>query len=316
MSQTVNAAPIVTPDRSPAPFSGVWGVSLLFTPITGGVMAAINWARLGKPSRGVQSLLTGIVGFLVAEAVNIGLQFSLGALLALVGVFVVNFIFGGILAQMQRAEYQQWVVAHGGKQPSLQHSGCLVGLGIVVVSSAVALGLNLLIQPVAIKVLSQAQPATTFTDASVTLTKPSGWFNVDLAKVSGTLCTQAGSQCLLAGIHGDDLQFVFNRFSSSAFSTLTPQDIDSQLWASLQQNTPSAKEVSNQALKVDGRDADQRIYTFTDATGNQARLLLFIKEDSGTVLRLDVSGSPTAFSQSQHDIDALISGIHFATPKT
>ena len=306
----------VVKDTAPAPFSSVLGMSILFTPLAGGLMAAINWRRFGKPSKGFQALLLGIFGLLLSIAVSVYLQAVVTAsrVLIIVVVLALNLVFGLILSEMQRSDYKRWIVEHGGKAPSLVSGGCLMGIAIIIGATALRLVITSMLVPIAMNVFSHSQPAVIYTDGSVTLTRPSGWLAMNVSDVGSNLCTN--NRCLLGGIQGDDLQFIFRQYNGADYTSLSPQAVDNAVWAGLQRNTPTASVVSAQVLKVDGRDAYQRVYMFS-APGFltviiRIRMLLFVKEDTGSILRLDVGGSQTAYNNASGDIAAVINGIHFA----
>ncbi len=135
--QSTEAASPVTalapPDKPPWNPTLFTGMALVFSFAASGILAGLNWRRLGKPQYMAPTILLSVVGFVVMVGVLMVLPLGEGAARGM--GYLINIGLGGLLTYLQRAAFREWTATHG--VPTAQQSGYLVpaavGLGTLAV---------------------------------------------------------------------------------------------------------------------------------------------------------------------------------------
>jgi len=145
MSESINYEPnmpISKPEEKPPwnPSKFVW-IAIFFTFGAAGIIAGINWKRLGKPDKMMPTIIFSIAGLLVLIGFAIYLPFS-NELVRILGE-AINVGIGFWLSTNQKADYLAWVEAQDEEKP--KEAGCMtpiiVGIGVTLIILALIIGL-------------------------------------------------------------------------------------------------------------------------------------------------------------------------------
>ena len=112
------------------PRGWVYFLSWLFTFGVGGIIAGLNWHRMGKPKLGWWTILLSVVGFTGWLSI-----FNLLPENIRIGIGLVNPIIGDLLYRWQKPAYEEWMAAYDTSQ--VKKPGWIIPIGIGVGSIAV-----------------------------------------------------------------------------------------------------------------------------------------------------------------------------------
>jgi hypothetical protein len=129
--------PVESQAMSPPPGNPPWnpiyfvGLAFLFTFAASGILAGLNWRRLGKPRRMWPTILLSVVGLaalLAGVFTAITLLLASGRLVLSVGYLIINIGLGALLTYLQQPAFNDWVATYG--KPTRKASGCLIPTAI------------------------------------------------------------------------------------------------------------------------------------------------------------------------------------------
>jgi hypothetical protein len=112
-----------TPSGKPPwnPNQFIW-MAFLFSFAASGILAGLNWRRLGRPGRTWPTILLSVAGLVALLATLVPLPVSVGLSVLIAVLF--NIGVGALLTYLQRPAYQEWVAAYG--KLTAEESGCLI----------------------------------------------------------------------------------------------------------------------------------------------------------------------------------------------
>ncbi|NIS79510.1 MAG: tetratricopeptide repeat protein [Anaerolineales bacterium] len=136
--------PSEKPPWNPTLFTGM---AFLFSFAASGILAGINWRRLGKPERTWSTIFLSLAGMAAFLAALTFLPIS-EDLAELVG-YGINIGIGGLLTYLQLPAHKEWTATYG--ETTMKESGYLIPIAVGILT-VVVLGAIILIGPSAITV--------------------------------------------------------------------------------------------------------------------------------------------------------------------
>ncbi len=286
---------------------------LLISSLGAGMVAAINWRRLGKPGFFWPTLIGSGVALVVFYFALPLLPLKADFLL-LAGPFI-NVLFGVALAALQRPAYEAWRTAHGGMHPAFTQSGCStligIGMGAFILGALATFSIFPALLPVAMNVL----PARTFSAGGVSMKVPGAWVELDF---SPETCAQIGAECLFAAAPFEtfpSIAFNVMRVRTISLIPLSADQMEAQVWALYQIQTPSAVSEMRETFKIAGRDAVRRTLRQASDDGHDSMMWIFIQDGWSSVIRIAVQGTSGGFDTYRGRIDAIVNSIRIAAPQ-
>lgn len=111
------------------PMDFIW-IAIVFSFGASGILAGLNWRRLGKPQRTWSTIILSLAGLVGVVAVSILLPAPRGV--AQLAAYAANIGIAVLLMHWQNSSYEEWIAAYG--RPTRKESGCLipvtVGIGV------------------------------------------------------------------------------------------------------------------------------------------------------------------------------------------
>jgi hypothetical protein len=291
---------------STPPFSlaGIIFTGVLMSMLGAGIMAAVNWRRLGREDRFWPTLFLSMAALVLFVFLAAWLPLPAEAIPLVVAVgFNPGFVL--LLARWQRADYLAWVAANRGVRPRLTQSGCSAYITILVGSFLLGGFLWGFVTETVVPLGLSLRPQHTFTGDNLTLSYPGSWFPLEF---NPGVCNVAGTDCLLAAAPlSQDFSMDVIRFRALLFPYVLEQ-FDKELWLSVQLTRPGTELESHEELEVDGRRAIRRIVNVSQ--GSETWMFLLI-QDGSAILRIMASGTASSFIQHRQALEAMIESIHF-----
>lgn len=313
LADTIVVTDIPAPTRAPAtdftstpPFSlaGIILTSILMSPLAAGIMAAVNWRRLGREDRSLPTIILSVAAIVAIVFLFAWLPGDVVPLVVAIGFYAT---FPLLLARWQRADYLTWVTANNGVRPRLSQSGCSTYLAILVGSFLLGISMWGFISGSVIPMALSLRPQNHFTGDNFTLSYPGSWFPLEF---NPGVCNVAGTDCLLAVaplFPSQDFSLDMIRIRALLFPYVLEQ-VDEEVWIFVQSTFPDAELESVDELEVDGRRAIRRIVNVSQ--GSETWMFLLI-QDGSDILRLRASGTTPSFIQHRQELEDTIASINF-----
>lgn len=140
----IPSSPTEKPPWNPTLFTGM---AFLFSFAASGILAGINWRRLGKPERTWPTIFLSLAGMAAFLAALMLLPLSEG--LANIVGYGVNIGIGALLTYLQLPLFKEWTATYGA--PTTKESGYLIPIAVGILT-VVVVGAIILIGPSALKV--------------------------------------------------------------------------------------------------------------------------------------------------------------------
>lgn len=299
----------------PLPYNlrAIFLTTTLFTPLSGGILSALNWGRLDRPVFAIPALLFGALVFVVnAAIVNLLIQQPQPAI-AFAFLLIANAWAGLILLLSQRRAFQRWKREHGGKVPAINQSGCITYLVILVITVIAGyVALFHLSGPVG-ELLLRLRPEQTVQVEGFQMIAAGNWIQIDTNLLSPSYCIQPGAKCLYAGARpGSEMVFGIRRLSGPDYEKATPEQFDTRGWELMQEQVEGVELISQQARTIGGQPATERVITQPDSEfGRLARMIVLIKEASGSLVQFDLTANVDSFRQHQNEIERMLASLRF-----
>jgi hypothetical protein len=167
-------------------------VSVLGGFAAAGILAGINWKRLGRPERWLSTCIFSVIAFIISEwlfwfnyltilflelaPISIRKEFVIGA--------GVNLAVGALIALWQRDAYRAWVKTHG--KPLIWQSGWVAPI-LAIAGVAV-------LQACLVPAIEDRLPAQTFSGDGIKLTYPGSWHKIHIDDEA--VCGMYGTECI------------------------------------------------------------------------------------------------------------------------